>query len=348
MSGATSVEEVFSAIEESCGLLDIACSRDKVLPFLTAYGYALEQGVFFTTWTGAHAGELNYALLLPSAGADPYDRALSSGFIAETDHPIGTLLSDIQGRCPVSGYGVDFGVADGFKEIHSFFRPDDMPGLSKLASIPSMPRSLAENAGFLARHGLGGNVVGLTAINYQHRTVNVYFGGLRLEPESILSMLRGIGMPEPSEQVLELIQKAFAIYPTFSWDSPKINRICFAVIAQDPIALPARIEPGIEQFAKSAPYAYAGKRTLVYGITFAPGEEYYTIQSYYLINPPTRYLLAAFDANKAQALSYDRATGMPSRRLPKLGGSGVSAPALDLPRVMEAHVNRKDRSLLGG
>src|SRR5262245_54253828 len=129
MSGATELEDVYSAVEESCRLLGIACSRDKVWPFLTTYGYAPEEGVFFTTWTGGHAGELNYALLLPSVGADPYARALSSGFIAETAHPIGALLSDIQGRCPVSGYGVDCGVADGFKEIHSFFRPDDMPGL---------------------------------------------------------------------------------------------------------------------------------------------------------------------------------------------------------------------------
>ncbi len=301
MSGTTGVEDAYSAIEESCRLLDIPCSHDKVRPFLTEYGYALTEGMFFTTWTGGgHAGELNYALLLPSAGADPYARALSSGFIAETDHPIGGLLSDMQARCSVSGYGVDCGVTDGFKEIYSFFRPDDMPGLSKLADIPSMPRSLAENASFLARHGVDGNVVGLTAINYQHRTVNVYFGGLRLEQESILSMLRGIGMPEPSKPMLELMQKAFAIYPTFSWDSPKINRICFAVIAQDPIALPTQIKPEVEQFVRSAPYAYEGNRVLVYGITFAPGEEYYTLQSYYQINAPTRMLLLAFDANKVK------------------------------------------------
>jgi hypothetical protein len=298
MSGTTAVEDVFSAIEESCGLLNIACSRDKVWPLLTAYGYALEAGVFFTTWTGGHAGEFDYALLLPPAGPDPYARALSSGFAAKTDHPVGSLLSDMQERCPASGYGVDCGVADGFKEIHSFFRPDAMPGLSQLADIPSMPRSLVENAGLLARHGVDGNVVGLTAINYQHRTVSVYFGGLRLQRESILSLLRGLGMPEPSAQELELMQKAFAIYPTFSWDSLKINRICFAVPAQDPIALPARIEPEIEQFAKSAPYAYEGKRILVYGFTFAPGEQYYQVQSYWKINPPTRMLLTAFDANK--------------------------------------------------
>jgi hypothetical protein len=298
MSEATGLEDVFSAIEESCGLLDIACSRDKVWPFLAEYGNALEAGVFFTTWTGGRAGEFNYALLLPPGGPDPYARALSSGFAAETDHPVGSLLSDMQERFPASAYGAECGVADGFKEIHAFFRPDAMPGLSQLADIPSMPPGLAENAGFLARHGVDGKVVGLIAINYQHRTVSVYFGGLRLEQENIRSMLRELGMPEPNTQELELMQKAFAVYPTFSWDSPKINRICFAVPAQGSIALPVRIEPEIEKFAESAPYAYDGKRILVYGFTFTPGERYYQVQSYWKINPMTRMLLTTFDANK--------------------------------------------------
>ena len=298
MSGATGLDDAFSAIEESCGLLNIACSRDSVWPFLTAYGYALDAGVFFTTRTGSHAGEFDYALLLPPAGADPYTRALSSGFAAKTGHPVDCLLADMQERYPVSGYGVECGVAGGFKEVHSFFRPDAMPGLSQLADIPSMPRSLAENSGLLARHGVDGNVVGLIAINYQNRTVSVYFGGLRLQCENIQSLLRELRMPEPSAQELELMQKAFAIYPTFSWDSPEINRICFAVPALDPITLPARIEPEIEHFAKSVPCAYEGKRVLVYGFTFTHGEQYYQVQSYWKINSPTRMLLTAFAANK--------------------------------------------------
>jgi Aromatic prenyltransferase Orf2 len=298
MSENTALDDAYSAIEQSCGLLNIACSRDQVWPFLEEYGFALDAGVFFTTWTGGRAGEFNYALLLPPAGPDPYARALAKGFIDKTDEPVGCVLSDLGERLPVVLYGAECGVADGFKEIHAFFRPDAMPGPAQLAEIPSMPPSIAENAELLARHGVAGNVVGLLAINYQQRTVSVYFGGLRLEQENIRSLLRELEMPEPSAQELELMQKAFAIYPTFSWDSAKIERICFAVPAQDPITLPAQIDPEIEQFAKSAPYAYDGKRILVYGFTFTPGGRYYQLQSYWKINPPQRMLLTSFDANK--------------------------------------------------
>jgi hypothetical protein len=302
MSGAAEVEDVYSAIEESARLLDVACSRDKVWPILTAYKDALPEAVIvFAMAAGRHAGELDYSISVPSGHGDPYVLALSNGFTAETGHPVGALLSDIQERCPIGMYAIDCGVVGGFKKTYSFFPTDDLQGLSKLADIPSMPRGLAENASFFARHGL--DKMTMTSIDYQQRTVNLYFGDLPagcLEPKTILSMLREIGLPEPDEQVLEFAQKSFAIYPTLSWDSSKIERICFAVITTDPMALPARIEPEIAQFAKNAPYAYADERTLVYGITFLPGEEYYKLGSYYQINSQTRKLVKAFDAIKDQ------------------------------------------------
>jgi|SRR5215469_13392790 len=297
MPGAIELESLFSAIGDSCGLLDIACSRDGIEPFLSEYGFALPAGVFFTTWTGPQAGEFNYALLVPPMGPDPYERALAKGFAEKTDHPVGSLLSDFKERFGVTLYGAECGVADGFKEIHAFFNPAALPVPGQLAEIPSIPPSLAANAGLLAKHGVGG-MAGLAAINYHKRTLSVYFGELRLEKDHVLSLLRELGMPEPTEPELELMRKSFVVYPTFSWDSPKIERICFAVPSLDPLAFPAQLDPAVEQFAKSAPYAYEGKRILVYGFTFTPGERYYQVQSYWTINPPTQMIMTAFNANK--------------------------------------------------
>lgn len=297
MPGAIELENLFSAIGESCGLLDIACSREKIEPFLSEYGFALPAGVFFTTWTGPRAGEFNYALLVPPAGPDPYERALSKGFAEKTDHPVGSLLSDFKERFGVTLYGAECGVADGFKEIQAFFNPEALPKPEQLAEIPSIPPSLAGNAGLLAKYGVGG-MAGLAAINYHERTVSVYFGELHLEKDSVLSLLRELEMPEPSEPELELMRKSFVVYPTFSWDSQKIERICFAVPSLDPLAFPARLDPEIEQFTKSAPYTYDGKRLLVYGFTFTPSDRYYQVQSYWTINPPTQMILTAFNANK--------------------------------------------------
>ncbi|HET8662643.1 MAG TPA: aromatic prenyltransferase [Micromonosporaceae bacterium] len=305
MSGAAGVEDVYSAIEEAARLLDVACSRDKVWPVLTAYEDALAGAVVvFSMATGERStGELDYTVTVPLEHGDPYARALSNGFVAETDHPVGALLSDVQGRCPIRGYAIDCGVVGGFKKTYAFFPLDNLQTLSTLADIPSMPRALVESAGPFARRGLDDKVT-MMGIDYQHRTMNVYFGRFPaecLEPATVLSMLREIGLPEPDEQMLEFIRKSFSIYTTLSWDSLKVERICFAVITQDPMALPARIKPEIAKFAKSAPHAYAGERILVYGSTLSPNGEYYKLGSYYQMAPETWKLLQTSGAIQDRA-----------------------------------------------
>lgn len=289
MSGTTDSADLYSAIEESALLLGLPCSREKVWPILTAYGDALPHAVIaFRVATGArYTGDLDWRFTVPK-DTDPYAIALSNGLTTETDHPVGAVLSDIQGRCPIGSYGIDFGVVGGFKKIYSFFPPDDMQRLSTLADIPSMPRSLAENFGFFARYGLDDDKVNVFGIDYRHRTVNVYFGGLPaecLEPETVRSMLREIDLPEPSEQMLKLGQNAFGIYTTLSWDSPGIERFCFAVMAPDSTALPIRIEPEIEQFLKSVPYGAADDRFIYYAAVSSTDEEHYKLQSYYKWQP---------------------------------------------------------------
>lgn len=306
MSGAADVEAVYSAIEESAGLMDVVCSRAKVWPILSSYQDVFTESVivFSVATSKRHAGEVDYTITVPAGGDDPYALALANGLTEKTDHPVGALLPDVQERCPVGGYAIDAGVVGGFKKIYSFFPQDDLQTVSKLADIPSMPRSLAANAEFFTRHGLADRVT-MLGIDYQQKTVNLYFGKLApecLEPASITAMLQDIGLPEPNAPMLEFAQKSFAIYVTLNWESAKIERICFAVppgrnlITLDPSALPARIEPEFEHFARKAPYAYDGERMLVYGVTWSPGGQYYKLGSYYQLPPQTRKLLVAFDS----------------------------------------------------
>lgn len=300
MSGTAEVENVYSAIEESARLLNLDCSRDEVLPILNAYKDALANAVIiFAMSTGSHAGELDYSISMPPTLGDPYALAVSKGFTPTTDHPVGALLADISERCPVGLYAVDAGLAGGFKKTYSFFPTDNLQALSKLADLPSMPRGVAENLDLFTGYDVDDNVT-MLSIDYKNRTVNTYLGDLPAEcrePETIRSMVQKMGFPEPSEQALEFAQKSFAIYPTFNWDSTKIERVCFAVITTDPMALPAQLEPEIAKFAKNAPYAYAAERarTLVYGVTFTPKGEYYKLGSYYQTNAQTENLLKAFD-----------------------------------------------------
>jgi hypothetical protein len=292
MSGTAEMEDVYSAIEKSARSMGTACSRDKVWPSLTAYGDALmESWIIFSVQTGErHAGELEYTMQVPPGIDDPYAHALSNGFVAETDHPVGALLSDTQERVSIDLYGVDYGVVGGFKKVYALF-PSDLQGVSKLADIPSMPHALAENAGFFARHGL--DDAALIGIDYQRKTMNVYFQlpaatAGNLEPKTILSMLHEIGLPEPDERMLEFACKSYRVYVTLSWDSSKIQRISFAPPPRpslDLSTLPARLEPEIEQFMRGAPHRYAGERIGISVVKWSLDGECLDLGSYYQISP---------------------------------------------------------------
>ncbi|GAB3547672.1 hypothetical protein J2S53_002422 [Actinopolyspora lacussalsi] len=295
MSETDELTRLYSALEESAGLLDIPCSEERVRPVLAAYEDMLSQAMiaFRVTSSESDEGELDCRVLF-RRDVDPYGMASSKGFIAEDDHPVCELLSDIQQRCPVDSYGIDFGVVDGFKKIWAFFPDGDFQPLSRLAEMPSMPPALTENAGFFFRYGLEDRV-GLIGIDYHGRTVNVYFGKLPdecLEPEAIRSMHREIGVPEPSEQMLKLCAQSFGLYFTLSWDSWSIQRISFSSITQDPMSFPVRFGSRIDHFVKNFRYGLDDPK-MVHAAVKSTGEEYYKIQAYYRWRPATVNLTSA-------------------------------------------------------
>jgi hypothetical protein len=245
--------------------------------------------------TGEHPpGEFDYTITVPTAFGDPYAVALSNGFVAEMDHPAGTLLSDIQARVSVTEHLIDAGVVSGFSKIYAHF-PFDLLGVPKLADVPSMPRAVAENADRFVRHYL--NDVAMIGIDYQRKTVNLYFAqlpdGFR-EAQNILSLHRELGLPEPNEKWLAFAQQSFRVYVTLGWDSPKIERICFAhrpFRNWDPSAFPIRIEPEIEKFVMGSRHTYGGRPVVIAAVKWTPDGEYLNLGPYCRLSPLMRNLL---------------------------------------------------------
>lgn len=304
MSGSAKVEDVTSAVEESARLVGAAYSRDKVWPVLNAFGEALAEAmVVFNVQTGErHAGQLDYSFTVPPGIGDPYAHALSNGFVTETDHPVGSLLSDIQGRCDISEHLIDCGAAAGLRKLYAHF-PQDQQKVSSLADIPSMPRAVAENADLFARYGL--DSVAMIGIGYNSKTMSLYFqfdADSRPEPKAILSMLREIGLPEPNERMLEFAHRALRANITLGWDSSKITRVALApppARGLDPSAVPARMESHIARFAASAPRAYDGERVNLFAVKWMADGEFLEVCSYYQLSAMQQKLFIA--ASKEQA-----------------------------------------------
>ncbi|MET9736421.1 aromatic prenyltransferase [Streptomyces sp. NPDC006458] len=277
------MDKVYSAVEETARLLGVPCSPDQVSPVLTVFGDELAEAhlVFSMAAGESHRGELDFDFSVSTKGADPYATALANGLIEETDHPVGSLLTEIQARCAIASYGVEYGIVGGFKKSYAFFPLDDFPPLEKFAGIPCMPPSIAEHVDTLTSLGLDDKVSAI-GINYAKRTLNVYLAAAEVEAETKLSLLRAFGFPKPDAQVGEFIKRSFSMYPTFNWDSSAVERICFSVKTQDPEVPPAPHDPEIEKFARDVPHVYAGGPEFVSAVALAPsGEAYYKLAAYY-------------------------------------------------------------------
>ncbi|GAB2829564.1 hypothetical protein GCM10027176_37340 [Actinoallomurus bryophytorum] len=303
MSSVTSAEDMYSVINEASRLVGVPCSRDNIWPVLTAYGDVFtEAGIAFSVSTGESLPEeLDYTITVPVAFGDLYATALSNGLIAETGHPIDTLLSDIQARVPIAEYLIDAGVVAGFNKIYANF-PFNFQRVSKLAEIPSMPTTLAQNAKLFERHHL--SEVAMIGIDYRRKTFNLYFAGLTdeyREERNILSLHREIGLPEPNERWLEFAKKSFRFYATLSWDSPKVERICFAHTPTrdwDPSVLPVRIAPEIEKFIKGSPHAYGGQPVVITAAKWGTGGGYLNLGPYCQLSPLMRNILEQLTGTK--------------------------------------------------
>lgn len=283
MPEAIGLDKIYSAIEEAARLLDVPCSLDRVSSALKAFGDELPDAHLVFSMAGGerHRGELDFDFSVSPKGANPYATALAEGLAKETDHPVGSLLAEVQERFGIASYGVEYGVVGGFKKSYAFFPLDDLPPLAKFVDVPSVPPALAEHVSMLTSLGLD-DKVSIIGLNYAKRTLNVYFAAAAVETEAKLSMLRAFGFPEPDARVAEFIKRSFSMYPTFNWDSSAAERICFSVKTQNPKELPAPFDSEIEKFACGVPQAYAGDREFVSAVALAPsGEAYYKLAAYY-------------------------------------------------------------------
>ncbi|WP_405904731.1 aromatic prenyltransferase [Streptomyces sp. NBC_00828] len=303
MPGPAGLDKVYSAVEETARLLDVPCSPGRLSPVLKAFGDELPGAhIVFSMAAGErHRGELDFDFSVTPRNADPYASALANGLIEKTDHPVGSLLAQIQARCAIASYGVEYGIIGGFKKSYAFFPLDDFPPLEKFAGIPSMPPGLAGHVSLLTGLGLDDKVSAI-GVNYRKNTLNVYLAAAAVETETKLSLLRAFGFPEPDAQVAEFIRRSFSMYPTFNWDSSAVERICFSVKTQDPGELPAPFDPEIEKFARDVPHVYAGGREFVSAVALAPsGKAYYKLAAYY--QKAQESSNAAFAANRDDGAS---------------------------------------------
>lgn len=283
MATTAATDAVYSAIEESCALINVPYSRDRVEPVLSGFGEGVsgDSVIVMCMAEAAHGGDVDYNFTVPTSMGDPYKIAVERALIEPVDHPVADVLSEVAQRCPVTFFGVECGVVRGFKKTYVFFPLDQLGDLSVLAELPSMPKALSANLPILARHGLDKRI-SIVGIDYIKCTVNIYFMARELDRESISSLMADLGIPEPDEpELLDFVCNSFSVYPTFNWESDQAERICFSSVSPDDHAYPTTVDADIARFTRNAPHEYPGDRVLVYGPTITPAGVYHKLGVYY-------------------------------------------------------------------
>ncbi|MEV7192590.1 aromatic prenyltransferase [Streptomyces sp. NPDC093510] len=287
MSQTSELTELYAAIEESARLFEVPYAHDKVQSILTAYQDAIpNSSIAFRMGTGKrYSNDVDWRFTVPPGDVSPYAVALEHGLLERTDHPVSTLLQEVAERHDVNFFGVDFGVAGGLKKMYVAFPADGWLRLSALLDLPSMAPSVAANRDFFTRHGMDGKQIPTLSIDYRHRTVNLYFNGLPTDKDAVRSIFDDLQLPQPSEQLLTLSERAIGAYATLGWESSRIERFSFSIVAQSPADLPVPMEPEIEKFLTGIRHRAADDKFFYYAAASSTGEEIYKIQSYYRFKP---------------------------------------------------------------
>lgn len=310
MSERPDLARLYAAAQEAAELVDVACSRDKLWPVLTAFQDAHGSPVVFNMVAGGgRTGDLSFDFMVPPSAGDPYAIALAAGLAEETDHPVRGLFAELQERFSIYAFGVDYGINDGFNKTYAFFPLGELQELAAVAEVPAMPRGLSEQVPAFVRYGLG-DKVSAVAIDYARRTWNVYFNGLSPEHvrrDAVRAMMSDFGLPEPSSRLLDFVETSSALYATFGWDSATVERLCFSARTTDPGALPAHLEPKLKKLAAGAPYTYEGDRVLVVAGARSRSEEYYKVAAYHEMSAGAHDRVRAVSTDDAAVRRANRA-----------------------------------------
>lgn len=272
------LDQMYDDILTTCTVADIETTendRETVRKFLNTYPeFFTETTVSFRTTTKPkEKRDLSVRYLAFDRPHDPYRMAIDRGFLVESGHPEEKVIPALQARFPAMGYGSDFTVKQGFEKIWILFLTGPLT-LKEVLSLSCLPPSIQTHAEFLDRNDL--NLSALFGINYKQHAFNLYFerqGPRWLHPDKVARMLDELGFAVPSPEILEINSRAATFYYTFTWDSPRVERISFGLPAFSPSEVPV-LDPLLTRLTTEAPIRFP-QRQFVYNTTYTRDQDYY-------------------------------------------------------------------------
>ena len=182
---------------------------------------------------------------------DPYTTAINEGLIEKNGHPIHKMIPEILSTFDILGWGVDLDVRKGLSKIWPFIVPGPFEPTYSMSTIPT---SIKKHRNYFEKHGL--NVFSVFGLDFQNNTTNVYFmikDPSKARQEIYESLLKELNFEIGPPEVMKKCCEALTIYYTFSWDSDRVERICFGIGCPQEEQVPLHFHPLIKKYVENIP-----------------------------------------------------------------------------------------------
>ncbi len=221
---------------------------------------------------------VRYLDMLRKHDPDPLATALAKGFVKNDGHPIYSFYEEAKEHCGAFGFGVDLNVRSGFSKI--WMAPDvSRSTLDVVSALPSLPRGARNTRDHFARHGL--DSFGLFGFDFVHRTTNLYFMIKHPEaPRDYRALLADLAYQPDLPEALDACRPAHVLYYSFSWDSDRAERVCFAIVCENRRQIPTHFDPLIGKCAADSTFMKGGEKC-IYSVVWAPRGHYFKIDNDY-------------------------------------------------------------------
>ena len=98
--------------------------------------------------------------------------------------------------------------------------------------------------------------------------------------ENCRRLVEDLDFEVASKEVMEYCCNAVHLNYSFSWDSEKIERLCFGMACRDAKEVPMHFHPLMKKFIEGSPFQ-SDIHKFIYGVTFTPNGLYYKIENDY-------------------------------------------------------------------
>lgn len=277
----TNLQQLHDDIIKTCEISEAPYNSEAIWGVLNPYQDLFKGATisFRTTTKSKRAVNVRYVeLIVPH---DPFRTALQAGLIKKEGHPVENLIPEIQAQFTMdgwAGYGVDFGANNGLEKIWTFFNGSQP--IEEVYQLPSLPDSVKAHADYFAKYNL--NDVRLIGMDYRNKSVNIYFFASEIKgfsPDVVVGMCKDLGFNVPSQELVGYCLQSLPIYYTFTWDSPRAERLCFCAHGMGG-EIPVHLHPVIERYVANAPIL-TPYRPFFFNVTMARDGDFIKIENDY-------------------------------------------------------------------